>query len=71
MILKSDHVTIQQTNEAINAANGFFKQQKAMLNEYKKNILEKEPLDPYDTKEAIRRLEQYLRVKYPAKFELK
>ena len=36
-----------------------------------KNILEKEPLDPYDTKEAIRRLEQYLRVKYPAKFELK
>lgn len=36
-----------------------------------KNILEKEPLDSYDTKEAIRRVEQYLRVKYPAKFELK
>lgn len=36
-----------------------------------KNILEKEPLDPYDTKEAIRRVEQYLRAKYPSKFELK
>lgn len=35
-----------------------------------KNILEKEPLDPYDTKEAIRRVEQYLRTKYPSKFEL-
>ena len=36
-----------------------------------KNILEKEPLDPYDTKEAIRRIEQYLRTKYPSKFVLK
>lgn len=42
MISKSDPVTIQQTNEAINSANGLFNKQKAMLNEYKKNILEKE-----------------------------
>ena len=42
LVLKSDPATAQQMNEAINAASGLFERQKAFLNEYKKNILEKE-----------------------------
>ena len=40
-VLKSDPATIQEMNKAINAASGMLNKQKAMLKEYKKNILEK------------------------------
>lgn len=42
LVLKSDPATIQEMNEAVNMTNGILNKQKVMLNEYKKNILEKE-----------------------------
>ena len=55
LILKTDPATTQQMNEAIRAVNGTYNQQKAMLNEYKKNILEKEAYAAQDlyTKDVV------------------
>ncbi len=41
-VSKSAPETIQEIKDAISTANGIINEQKAMLNEYKKNILEKE-----------------------------
>ena len=48
LVLKSDPTTIREMNEAVNAVNGMLNKQKAMLNEYKKNILEKEAYTAQD-----------------------
>lgn len=42
LVLKSDPTIAQEINEAVNAAKGILNKSKVMLNEYKKNILEKE-----------------------------